>query len=66
MSPRNGVFTKWAMTLLGAGLLSLGAWGGKTLISQGNRVTSLEAIHGEMRGQLNRIEGKLDRLTERR
>lgn len=66
MAPRNGLFVKWALALLSTGLLGLGAWGGRTLIADGGRITTLEAIHTEMRGQLNRIEDKLDRLSERR
>ena len=66
MALRNGLFVKWALTILSAGVLSLGAWGGKTLIGNGNRITAIESIHVEFRAQLNRIESKLDRLNERR
>ncbi len=66
MATRNGAFTKWGLGLLAAGILGLASWGGKTLIADGGRITALEAVHTEMRGQLNRIEDKLDRLSERR
>ena len=66
MSPRrNGIVAKVALGLLSALLLGLGGWGGKAIISQGERVTGLEAVHTEFRNQLSRIEGKLDRLVER-
>ena len=62
---RNGIVAKVALGLLSALLLGLGGWGGKSIISQGERVTGLEAVHIELRNQLSRIERKLDWLVER-
>ena len=65
-STRNGMMTKWALALLAAGALGLAGWGGKTIIADGARLTSLETMHLEFGGRLERMERKLDRLIERR
>ena len=67
MIPRrpNGLFTKWALGLLAAGILGLGGWAGNTLLADGVRITTLETKHEDFSSRLERIEQKLDRLIER-
>lgn len=65
MASKNGVFVKWALTILALGALSLAGWSGKTLVSHGERITRVEAVHEEFRDQLRTINWKLDRLIER-
>ena len=62
----NGMFVKWVIGLLSALSLGLAGWGGKTIIADGARLTSLETMHLEFGGRLERMERKLDRLIERR
>ena len=62
----NGVFVKWVIGLLSALSLGLAGWSGRTLITHGERITSVESSHVEFRGWLERVDQKLDRLLERR
>ena len=53
---------KHVLTTILAAVLALAAWGGKTLVSHGERLTRAEAHVEDFRGWLERVERKLDRV----
>ena len=61
----NGV-RKWLLALLAAMLVALGGWGGRTLITHGEKIATLEGQQVDVQAWMGRIETKLDRVLERR
>lgn len=47
-------------------LLSSSAWGVRTIIADGNRITAVETQSEDVVKRLDRIEDKLDRALDRR
>lgn len=54
-----------AKALVGVGVALL-MWAGWAIVSAGERVTAIEARHAIFERWLERVEGKLDRMLEKR
>ena len=63
--PTNGI-KKWLIGAVTAATLAYSGWTGISLYTNGGRISKVEGQVGEMRGWLERVEGKLDRVLERR
>lgn len=60
-----GWFWKAVVTAVVGLVITVAVAGGTSLIAQGNRITTLETKRESDKEQLDRMEGKLDRLLRR-